>query len=73
MVMSCVAEAKATITASRANCGNWVSGSVSAMAAKPIMMTAWANSIQLRRCPSHAVSPGRRTRSTTGAHSTLIE
>ena len=73
IVMSCVAEPKATSNANHATSARSATGSACAMPSSPAAITSCAASIQLRRLPSQRVSNGSATRSTTGAHSTLIE
>ena len=65
--MSCVAEAKATITANQTMRSSEACGSVTAMPHRPAMISSCASSSQLRRCPSQRVISGSRRRSTSGA------
>ena len=69
--MSCVAEAKATSKAKRANPVTPCCGLCSAMPTSPNMVTICASSNQLRRRPSQRVSSGMGMRSTSGAHTHL--
>ncbi len=71
--MSWVAEAKATRMPKSAMGRTLSAGSLAAMPSRPAAIPAWARSIQLRRRPSQRCRPGSGRRSTTGAHTTLIE
>ena len=71
--MSWVADEKATTSANTTTAPMSADGSSPDMAKSPAPTPTWATSIQERRCPKRRVSPGRATRSTTGAQRTFTE
>ena len=73
MATSCVAEENATRSASAAICARSTDGSVRDIPSRPMPMPIIASSIHERRRPSRRVSTGSGSRSTTGAHNTLME